>query len=219
MVHRVSQEQSSSCQRSSEQDNDNDEDDQNGNSNDGGYEDDGLSDGTSGESEEPDLRITDSRYGEVLKRLERGNDLFRGNDGSQDEGDGERNVHDWLGRNDFVVHGEYHIGEVFLLTVTTPLYWKYNRRDGTFRHEYLDTSSQDRHTHCRVRMLVLRRAYIVPIFTATVDNDPCVRFATHFLVNTSVHDMLLDRKTEKCFFLAPVSDAVVRCSSSKLKVP
>ena len=54
---------------------------------------------------------------DVLERLERGNDPFRGNDASHDA-DGERNGHDWLGRNDFVVDGEYHIGEVFLLTVT-----------------------------------------------------------------------------------------------------
>ncbi len=150
----ISEQRSSSAQRSGEAHNDDDPDDHDGNSNAGGYEDDGLSHGTSGESEEPELRNMDSRYGDVLERLERGNDPFRGNDASHDA-DGEKNGHDWLGRNDFVVDGEYPIGEVLLLPLTTPLYWKYNRGDGTFRHEYLDTSSQDWLTYCRMRILQL----------------------------------------------------------------
>jgi hypothetical protein len=106
LARRVSQQRSSSAQRSGEAHSDDDPDDHDGNSNAGGYEDDGFSHGTSGESEEAELRNVDSRYGDVLERL---------NDAS------ERNGHDWLGRNDFVVDGEYPIGEVFLLPLTTPL--------------------------------------------------------------------------------------------------
>ena len=125
--------------------------------NDGGNEDDDLFSATSGEAEGPELRPMDSRYGGVLERFERGSDRFRGDDDSS-HGHGERNIHDWLGRNDRVVNAEYPIGEVFLLPVVTSLYWKYNRGDGIFRIEHLETSSKDWTTYGRMRILKLRNS-------------------------------------------------------------
>jgi len=113
-----------------------------------------LSNETYGDSEESELRTLDSRYGAVLESFERGSDRFRGDD-ERNQGDDERNIHDWLGRNDRVVSADYPIGEVFLLPVVTQLYWQYNRGDGIFRKEHLETSSQDWSTYGRMRILKL----------------------------------------------------------------
>jgi hypothetical protein len=50
---------------------------------------------------------------------------------------------------------------------------------------------------------VLRRAYIVPIFCATSENGPCVRYANFFLVNTSVHAHVAGPEGRKVFLSCP----------------
>lgn len=57
-----------------------------------------------------------------------------------------RDDKDWLGRNDLVVNGEFPIGEVFVIPVVTPLY---------YRPQFLEEASQDRTTYGRMRVLKL----------------------------------------------------------------
>jgi hypothetical protein len=97
MAHRAAVQHSSSGRRSG------DDDDDDGIWDGGGNEDDDLSNETYGDSEESELRTLDSRYGAVLESFECGSDRFRGDD-ARNQGDDERNIHDWLGRNDRVVN-------------------------------------------------------------------------------------------------------------------
>ena len=46
---------------------------------------------------------------------------------------------------------------------------------------------------------ILRRAHIVPIFKATPDNFPMVRYATNFLVNAGIYENVVGPRNRQCF--------------------
>lgn len=64
---------------------------------------------------------------------------------------------------------------------------------------------------------VLRWAQIVPFFRATLENEPCVRYATKFLVNSSVYKKAVGPQDREVFLFVRVRAVLFQYSNLKRK--
>lgn len=77
---------------------------------------------------------------------------------------------DWLGRRDRISGKVYPTGEVFLLPVNTPAFWKYAPGDDTYHREFLDEPFADWTTYVRCRILGLRELVFMNISLTDINS-------------------------------------------------